>query len=156
MKKRILQLSAVAALVAVSVSGVAATVTVNAAVGSALTATTGTAANFGTTILSGPGVGTVVSLSATGNTISATNSAIVSSGTSGSMTITGTGSAAVGISWPGNPVTTGVAFAGTNNPTSCTLSTGTCTVGYGGDLTIAANISPGVKNGTATVDLIYS
>lgn len=163
MKKRILQLSAVAALVAVSVSGIS-NISVSATVGSALTASNQSPANFGTTILNGSGAPLVLQLTPGGvltvRSGSGTNNA---TGTAGSVTINGTGTASITIAWPNaaNNVATGITFNGTDgtvaNQTSCTLASGACIVPFGGTLSIAQTTATGTfSSSTLPVTLTYS
>ena len=109
MKKRILQLSAVAALVAVSVSGVANTVNVGVTIGDTLTTSNPTTASFGTVTV---GTGTlIIRLPRSGplTRVSAPSTGTVTTGQAGAITITGTGTGNVTITWPSGSIATGVA-----------------------------------------------
>jgi len=159
MKKQIFKMSAMAALMAASASAMAAaTVTVNSAVGQAISATTVTAANFGTTLLGTTSM--TVRLAKTGNTVtSVSGDGTVGTGTSGVMTITGSSGSNVAITWPSNAsLGGGVTFDGTGaiaNPANCLLGTSCTSLNFGGQITIPQGTPVASYNGEVTLILNY-
>jgi hypothetical protein len=161
MKKRILQLSAVAALVAVSVSGVANTVNVGVTIGDTLTTSNPTTASFGTVTV---GTGTlIIRLPRSGplTRVSAPSTGTVTTGQAGAITITGTGTGNVTITWPSGSIATGVAVdladGSIGNLSSCALTTTCANMTFGGILTIdTSTAAKMVYSASPALSLIYS